>query len=244
MNLLFEEDSLEENVDYLEKATPLEVEPEKPFSKIGSIVPIEEDHDLRTFSVLNTEGEIYKINTALPGAFYGPVWTRILSCYEKRQTLCGRLVKEVYGNSGHPSGYCVKIGKITTFLPNYHSLRREMQQGINIRVAILQVNPVSKRVIVSARAAYEILLSHKETPCEGEETDALFWDYDEKFVYLLLPGKIVGRAPYQEKEMEIASWMGNLTHCYVQNLEKDTHEALVTLSELEDSENFEIDSVA
>ena len=153
--------------------------------KVGNISPFEEDHNLRTFTVLNNEGEIFRINTATPGPFYGPVWTRILSCYENRETLCARLICPVYGKSTNQSGYRVKIGNTKAFMPNFHSLRYGIKEGINIRVAIIEVNPTTQRVLVSSRIAYDLLFAHNPAPKVGERCEALYWDYNDEKIYFL-----------------------------------------------------------
>ena len=234
LNVLFDDPPALSGTEREPPPVPPALVATEPLAKIGSILPVEEDHDLRTFTVLNNEGEIYKINTALPGPFYGPVWTRILSCYENRQTLRGRLVKEVYGQSGYRAGYRVKIGNINTFLPNYHSLRRDMQQGINLRVAVLHINQATARVMVSARIAYEIILGHKPAPAQGEESEALFWDYDEQFLYLLLPGHCVGKTAYCQQETTVAAWMGNITRCRIDAIDVAEQEAKVSIIEATD----------
>lgn len=212
---------------------------EEPVKKIGSILPLEKDHNLRTFEILNNEGEIFKINTALKGPFHGPVWTKILSCYENRQTIRGRVIAPVTGKSGNQAGYEVKFGNIKAFMPNYHSLLTEFSKGINMRVAIIEINPVTKHLIVSARAAYTLLFAHKSVPEVGEETDALYWDYDDKEIYYLLPGRFLGHAPHSLKRAELASLMGTLTKCYVQTLDSETRDVTVTFSKISDTPSEE-----
>ena len=170
---------------------PLEEEDFEAVSKIGSVVPVEEDHALRTFTIMNPEGEIYRINTALPGPFYGPVWTKILDCYETRKTLRGRLSRPLYNQAGRHTGFQIRIGQVRAFLPNPYSMRWGAdQKSLNIRIAIENIDPDRRKVTVNAKAAYEIMFERKPLPVSGEEAEGLFWDYDQKYLYLLCPVSI------------------------------------------------------
>ena len=204
---------------------------EAAVAKVGSVVPIEEDDNLRTFNILNAEGEIYRINTALPGPFHGPVWTKILGSYETQQTLAGRLVRPVYDpNNGTLTGYAVLIGKVKAFLPVTESLFPAEHAAINVRVAVTAVDPVNKKLTVSVKRAYQMLFAKKSMGQAGQETDGLFWDYDEEFVYLLLPGEYVGQAQYTEPMPQVAAWMGTLTRGRLESVHADDQTAIVTLA--------------
>lgn len=202
---------------------------EPGIKKVGNITPSEEDHNLRAFTVFNNEGEIFRINTASPGPFYGPLWTRILSCHENRETLCARLICPVYGKSTNQSGYRVKIGGIRAFMPNYHSLRYGDKEGINVRVAIIEVNPVTQRILVSSRLAYDLLFAHHPEPKVGEMSEALYWDYDDEKIYFLLPGRYAGWTEHHQPQTKIASLMGTITSCHIESLKQQEHEAIVSL---------------
>lgn len=205
-------------------------EKEEAVARVGSIVPVEEDVNLRTFNILNAEGEIYRINTALPGQFHGPVWTRILGCYETQQTLAGRLVRPVYDpNHGLLTGYSVLIGKVKAFLPVAESLLPAEQKPINVRVAVTSVDPAGKKLAVSVKRAYQILFAKKTIGQTGEETDALFWDYDDEFVYLLLPGEYVGQARYTEPVAQVAAWMARVTRCRLDSVHAEEQTAIVSI---------------
>ena len=203
--------------------------PKNAVTKMGSVLPVEEDHDLRNFTLLNAEGEIYQIDTALPGPFYGPVWTRILSCHENRETLRGRLVRPVFAQSGKVSGYQVRIGNVKAFLPASQAMKFHAENPINLRLSVVQVDPTTRNVTVSARQAYQSLFAKKPAPRVGEETEALYWDYSEEAIFLLLPGEYVAQAQCHEKAHEIAARMGNLTRCHVESVQEDSQIALVTL---------------
>lgn len=199
--------------------------------KVGSIVPVEEDPNLRTFNILNAEGEIYRINTALPGPFYGPVWTRIIGCCETQQTLCGRLIKPVYGqNNGQLGGYAVNIGKVKAFLPVGEAVFAKEHKPINFRMAVTAIDPITKKVTVSARRAYQIVLGKKTMGQAGQETDAIYWDYDDEFVYLLLPGEYIGQAPADVAPSQLAERMGTLTRCRIETVNADDQTAIVSLN--------------
>ncbi len=217
----------------IEQPTPPEhavVFPEaKAIVKVGTIVPVEEDHGLRTFTILNAEGEIFKINTALPGPFYGPNWTRVLSCYETKETVMARLVKPTYGQQGRIIGYQVRIGKIKAFLPISQAIRPTTERPINIRVSIIQINPTERKVLVSAKQAYYTIFGKKPLPKASEETDAIFWDYDDEFLYFLLPGEYVGQASYQEEPSVVSPWMGKITRCRIESIQSQEQRAIVSL---------------
>ena len=206
--------------------------------KVGSIIPVEEDHNLRLFTLTNAEGEIYHIDTSVKGPFYGPVWTQILSCYECHRTLRGRLIKQVHGKTGRPAGYRVKIGKIRTFLPNYHSMRFDNPKPINVRIGILSIDFDNKRVTTSIRLAYEIIFNELPTPQVEESCKALYWNYDESYIYFLLPGKILGKTPNNNEQFALGAKMGEITTCIVNSISPVNHEATVSLCEdLEHEEN-------
>jgi hypothetical protein len=199
--------------------------------KVGSIVPVEEDANLRTFNILNAEGEIYRINTALPGPFYGTVWTKILGCYETQQTLCGRLVKPLYDqHSGMLTGYVVYIGKVKAFMPAAEVFLAKEHRPINLRLAVTSVDPVSKKVVVSLRRAYHALLGKKNMGEAGQEVEALYWDYDDEFIYLLLPGEYVGQMRCDVTATEAASRMGLFTRCRLESVYQEDQTAIVNLS--------------
>lgn len=221
---------------------PVELpEPQQPpaMVKVGEALSVDQDHNLRNFTIFNAEGEAYQIDTRQKGLFYGPVWTHVLECYQTRQTLRARITQVLYGKSGHRAGYRVKIGKIKAFLPHYHAMRDDLEQPVNTRVAITYIDPVSRRVTVSVRLAYQLLFDAKPVPAINEEIEALYWDYDENYLYLLLPGEYMGKFAYRGEQVATAALIGTLTQCRVEEINEDERESVVTVPTLT---NFQINS--
>lgn len=208
----------------------------KSISKIGTVVPTEEDHDLRSFTIMNGEGELFRIDTSAKGDFYGSVWTKILSCYETQETLRGRIVNTIHEN-GTTKGFFVHIGKAKAYLSLVDSMRNESQAPINTLFAVVHIDPKKAQATVSSRVAYARVFTNEPTPCQGEKTRAIYWDYDSKYIYFLLPKNYMGVAEREEySPTEIEKIMGTIINCNINSINAELSEAKVTIISVENTE--------
>ena len=205
--------------------------PQKSISKIGTVVPVEEDHHLRSFTIMNAEGELFRIDTSAKGDFYGPVWTKILSCYESQETLRGRIIHATREND-NVKGFAVRIGEVSAYLSLSDSMRSHSQPPINTLLAVVHIDPEKVQATVSSRVAYARIFLNESSPCQGEKCRAIYWDYDAKYIYLLLPQNIMGIAEREETSpTKIEQIMGTLTMCNINSLNPQLREAKVTIIE-------------
>ena len=70
------------------------------------------------FTVETSEGEFCRINTSdLSSPFYGSAWTKILTAYEQKDFLRGRVITRSVSRDNRFSGYSVDIEGVEAFLP-------------------------------------------------------------------------------------------------------------------------------
>ncbi|GHS92359.1 hypothetical protein AGMMS50276_00050 [Synergistales bacterium] len=157
--------------------------------------PAEKDRNLRTFNVLNPEGEVYTVNTADESSgFYGPVWTRVLSAYESGEYLRGRAsVRRTSKDEGRFSGYSVSIDGLEAFLPKskasffFDPKRDATNKCLALKVEMIQTNGDKKgNIVVSAKEPWEQTLDEFSGMTYGKEMHALAEDYEHN--ELLFPG--------------------------------------------------------
>ena len=185
---------------------------------------------MRDFQIVDGEGEIYQVNTSVKGKFYGSVWTRILSCYESRQPLRGRLTKPVYDESDQQIGFQIKIGNVTAFLPLNESFRSEKQPPINTLVTVTHIDPIRQKVTVSSQVAYDNIFANAPILVLNEKTKGLCWQYDDNYLYFLLPHKYMGLAPYTFTCITDAEkLMGTIVDLQVESIKRREKEALVSI---------------
>lgn len=72
----------------------------------------------KKYPVLNSEGEVYTIDTSLPGSFFfGPQWDKILCAYTEETYLRAKVCFRRRGADNYFAGYQVDIHGIPAFLP-------------------------------------------------------------------------------------------------------------------------------
>lgn len=235
---------LEEEFPHVNWEEDKEEELVEPVRKVGSVIPVEEDHELRTFEIMNSEGEIFSINTEVEGVFYGPVWTKILHCYETHQPLRGRLTGPKFNRSGKQIGFEVKIGSITAFMPKVQSLRLDNQPAINILVAVTHIDPEKQKVTVSSKVAYDKMFAGQGAPVENSRVHGIFWDFDEHSIYLLLPGNFMAMTEMSElSRQKIATLMGTTALCEIESVCPERHDARVQVLDEEEYEEEDGDEL-
>ena len=141
----------------------------------------------RTFQVVNTEGEVYHIDTSDPkSCFYGPAWTNVLEAKERGQFLRGYPTFRRVDQADRFSGYSVDIDGVTAFLPAskagyYHNpLCDACRKGIALKLDTVYPNgPKAGTLIVNARSALNFVLNRQDPQLfrPGSAAVALAVDY-------------------------------------------------------------------
>ncbi len=162
----------------------------------GFKAPEEKDLKLRTFSVVNPEGEVFPVNTAETSSpFYGPVWTRILDVYTKGDFVRGRVSSRMTSKDGRFSGYSVSVDGVPAFLPASKSgVFRNEENDATSRCIALKIQDVftngdrSGTIIVDAKEPYKVIEKELRKVHVGATFHALAMDVDANYLVFPSPG--------------------------------------------------------
>lgn len=148
--------------------------------------PEEKDGHLRCFSVVNPEGEIFSVDTRVPGLFHGPVWTRILDAYEKGEFLRARAVFRQTSRTNGFSGYTLSVDGVPVFLPRsrsfyfYDGEKDATKRCLAVKIETIHTNgPRMGTVIADAWAAWAVVRGGLYALRSGREVHALAMDIEE-----------------------------------------------------------------
>lgn len=204
----------------------------------GVDAPSEKDMRLRTFQVVNPEGEVYSIDTAdKESLFYGPTWARILDAQENGEFIRGRVdMRRISSLEDRFSGYTVNIDGVEAFLPAskaayfYHPEHDATGKCIALKVCTVYPNgPRQGNVIVDAYAPLKYVMfgQKKSAYTKGGAFYALAMDYNEDDLLFPWAGNSVLRVRLREA-METAEGKGAdsspdmLTGCYWRLMMKES----------------------
>jgi hypothetical protein len=163
-------------------------------SRPAAFAPTEKDSNLRSFQILNPEGEVHTVNTADPSSlFHGPVWTRILDCYTKEEFLRGRAFTRCISQEDRFSGYMVDIDGIEAFLPKrnagyfYDAEKDVTGKCLALKVDMVYPNgPMQGKIILNAKSPWQHTRSEFKNLFSGKVVDVLALDHEHG--YLVFPG--------------------------------------------------------
>ncbi|MDR1508692.1 MAG: hypothetical protein LBS53_03565 [Synergistaceae bacterium] len=163
--------------------------------RADNFTPVEKDFNLRSFQVVNPEGEVHTVNTADSSSFfYGQVWTRILDCYRTGEFLRARARQRyVSRTDGRFSGYQVSINGVEAFLPRskaeyfYDPEQDATGKCLALQVEMVHPNgPKQGTVIVNAKTPWKYTLNEFKNLFSGKTVEVLALDYVSG--YLVFPG--------------------------------------------------------
>lgn len=170
--------------------------------------PVERDPDLRVFTILNPEDEVYTIDTSAPGPFYGPVWTRIFASLTQEGELlrCRAVLRRRTAKGNAFAGYDVVIDGVRAFLPRsrcgYFRDEQRDATGKCLAVKPFAFHPTGAKrgnLMVEAQTPLEAL--ERQTPGADGSLWALALDVTATSLVFSLPGKRIGVCPLAEAQV-------------------------------------------
>jgi hypothetical protein len=154
----------------------------------------------KTHLVLNSEGEVYSIDTSDSRAFfYGSAWDKVLSALSEGDYVKGKALLRRRDKNNYFSGYEIKIEGITAFLPRskcgYFWNEETDASSKNIIVKPFQLYPTGSRrgtLLVDASAPILELDRH------NQKEWAIGIDFDQESFYFTTGKNLIYRCSHQE----------------------------------------------
>jgi hypothetical protein len=154
----------------------------------AGFAPAEKDFGLRSFQIVNPEGEVHTVDTSdLSSPFYGPVWTRILDCHKKGEFLRGRAARRCVSQEDRFSGYVIDIDGVDAFLPKskavyfYDDDKDATNKCLALEVEMVHPNgPKCGNILVGTKAPWKYSLGEFKDMISGKIVDVLAVDYDRR----------------------------------------------------------------